>query len=452
MKTNNIMKNLKYLLVATFSTIIVGCVDGDHYGVVSSECHTETATVKIVDDLLVNATTTPQVYQSATDSILEAYVTSSDESGNFYKTISMVAFDDNDNQFGFSIPVDQYNLFNEFEPGRKVYINMNGLNYGFENDGLVIGGDVFNGDIGRIALNEYKKIILRSCEKVNEDDLVNYISVGDAEDDQYLNKLIEFTDVQFDNSSLGGNYFNPNNTAGSGTNHNLNDANSSDFVLLRVSEYATEFKDNKVPFGKGRVRGVQTKYCYSSGGCDYQFLIRTENDVKLDSARDGFSFFNSLDEPFTSFGAYVSDFDSYYNFATIGFWRWQVRSFSGNNYLQMSSYGSGEENRALFVIPVNFDNISDLSFKTKDGYNNGDVLKVYYSLDDLVSPDNNSKVDITSNFTIASGSSSSYAANFTDSGVYTFENLSGNGYIIFEYTGEDYNVTTTMQIDDIVIN
>ena len=45
-------------------------------------------------------------------SIPKAYVTSSDEGGNFYKSISMMSLDGTK---GFSMPVDNYNLFNEFE-------------------------------------------------------------------------------------------------------------------------------------------------------------------------------------------------------------------------------------------------------------------------------------------------------------------------------------------------
>jgi len=55
------------------------------------------------------------LYENLVDYI-EAYVTSSDEGGNFYKSISMVS---TDGSTGFSMPVDNYNLYTEFEPGKK---------------------------------------------------------------------------------------------------------------------------------------------------------------------------------------------------------------------------------------------------------------------------------------------------------------------------------------------
>ena len=64
-------------------------------------------------------------------------------------------------------------------------------------------------------------------------------------------------------------------------------------------------------------------------------------------------------------------------------------------------------------------------------------------------------VDITSQFTIASGTTSGYASTFTNSGNYNIPTtVTGNGFFIFEYSGQGIApaVSTTMQIDDIVVN
>jgi hypothetical protein len=63
-------------------------------------------------------------------------------------------------------------------------------------------------------------------------------------------------------------------------------------------------------------------------------------------------------------------------------------------------------------------------------------------------------VDITSSFTIATGTTSGYANNFTNSGDYVIPaSLTGNGYFIFEYSGNGVGnvLTTTMQLDDIKV-
>ena len=93
------------------------------------------------------------------------------------------------------------------------------------------------------------------------------------------------------------------------------------------------------------------------------------------------------------------------------------------------------------------------SIKTKDGYNNGNCLKVYYSTSYTPGSDigTTSKVNITNNFAIASGTTSGYATNFTNSGDFVIpSSVTGNGFFIFEYTGNGAGgVTTTIQIDDV---
>ncbi len=444
------MKKLKLILTGAILTTFASCVNGDHYGVLESECATMTPTVEIVD-LNGTATTTPQ--QWIGEDVLEAYAVSSDEGGNFYKSISMVGYDTAGNEYGFSIPVDQYNLYTQFEPGRKVYINLNELYFAIDDrtDALEIG-TLYEGQVGRIAINRYEEKIIRSCEKIDEEDLViTGLSITEAQDDQYLNRLIEFDYVQFANSSLGFTYFDANlNSIGGATNHILADEDGNT-LTVRVSEYAT-FAGDMIPDGNGKVRGVMTKYNSSGGGNPYQFMIRTLNDVMLDNPRVDFSFLNTVNEDFESYDTDEDTFVKYFNIAMNGNRLWQVKEYSSNQYIQMSSYNSGSSNRSLFVIPVNFDNANNLSFKTRDGYNNGDPLKVYYSTDfDPSNPTSGTLNDITSNFTIATGTSSGYASNFTNSGVYNL-GLSGNGYIIFEYIGNSSGITTTIQIDDIVIN
>jgi hypothetical protein len=86
------------------------------------------------------------------------------------------------------------------------------------------------------------------------------------------------------------------------------------------------------------------------------------------------------------------------------------------------------------------------------------VLKVYYILDANYTPggivNNANLVDITSSFTYSPGSTSGYPTNFTNSGNYAIPTtVTGNGYFVFEYIGSGLTgLTTTMQIDNIVVN
>ena len=460
------MKNIKLFLTTALIATLTGCVNGDDYNTpdLSDECVTMTSTID-VQDVTSIATSTATQYTS--NDVIEAYVTSSDEGGNFYKSISLVSTDE---QQGFTIPVDSYNLYTKFEPGRLVYINMENLYYAYDSQTSSYEiGNLYNGtQIGRLSGVEFENIILRSCTKVDEEDImVTNMSINDIKaDNSYMHKLIELDNVQFTDESIGKTYYDTTlNSIGGATNHKITDE-FGNTIIVRVSEYAT-FAANEIPSGSGKIRGVLTYYQTSSGE-PYQFMIRTLNDVNLDGPRmeidfyppivgGSVSYLNTLNEPFTSYSTNTQNFPAYINDASIGGRYWQVRAFGGNQYIQMSSFGgTPEQNRTLFIVPVNMTAASTLSFKTKAGFNNGAPLKVYYSTDYNIGSQINTAtlIDITSNFTIDAGPTSGYSSNFVNSGVYNIPaGITGNGVFVFEYSGNgNGGITTTMQNDDIVIN
>jgi hypothetical protein len=456
------MKNLKLVITTAVFTTLLSCVNGDNYGTpdLSNDCVTIAKTKEVADITNISTSTTVRYTTGENTDYIEAYVTSSDEGGNFYKSISMMSLD---GLKGFSMPVDNYNLYTEFEPGRKVTIKLDKNRYFNKQHGSTILGSTYNGGVGRISGVEYKEVILRSCENVNENTIVKNLTIAAAKNDQYLNTLIEFDAVQFTDASLGKKYYDASlNSIGGATNHEISDQFGNK-VIVRVSEFAN-FASSAVPTFNGKVRGVMTKY-----NSDYQFMIRTLKDVNLTNIRldidlnppiggSAIVFDATLNEPFTSYTTTNQQiFPKYINDAAVGSRYWQRKIFGGNTYIQMSSFGgTPEANRTLFIVPVDMTAANTLSFKTKDGFNNGNVLKVYYTTNYIPGTQitNATLVDITSNFTIASGTASGYAANFTNSGNYNIPvGVTGNGFFVFEYVGNGSGgATTTMQIDDIVIN
>ena len=460
------MKKIKLIFGLAIAASIVSCVNSDDYGTpdLSGECFDLTVT-KTVQDITSTSTSTYQQYLG--EDVIEAYVTSSDEGGNFYKSISLVSID---GLVGFSMPVDAYNLYTKFEPGRKVFVNMKDRYFVTEFNSTVIGS-LYNGntpadpsddEVGRISGVEYESIITRSCTKTNEDDIVKHLTISQAKDNQYLNMLIEFDAVQFTEASLGKMYFDESiNNLGGATNHEITDELGNK-IIVRVSEFAT-FSAAIVPSESGKIRGVLTKF-----GSDFQFMVRTLNDIKLTDTRLDIDFFppivgaslvynSSLNEPFTSYNSFDENFPAYINDAAIGSKYWQLREFGGNKYIQMSSFGgTPEANRTLFIVPVDMTGASTLEFKTKTGFNNGQTLKVYYTTDYVPGSQITTATltDITSNFAIDNGPSSGYSSNFLNSGVYNIPaGVTGNGFFVFEYIGNGgSSPTTTMQIDDIIIN
>jgi hypothetical protein len=317
--------------------------------------------------------------------------------------------------------------------------------------------------VGRISGVEYKNVILRSCVDVEENTIVKNLSIAQAKNDQYLNMLIEFDAVQFTDASIGKKYYDASlNSLGGATNHEITDQFGNK-VIVRVSEYAT-FAANAVPSKNGKIRGVMTKY-----NSDYQFMIRTLNDVNLSGNRlaidlypplvgTGIVYDATLNEPFTSYNTTNQQvFPKYINDAAVGSRYWQVKTFGGNKYIQMSSFGgTPEANRTLFIVPVNMTTANTFSFDSKAGFHNGNVLKVYYTTNYTPGAQISTATltDITSRFTISPGLPSGYPTNFTPSGVYNIPvGITGNGFFVFEYLGNGSGgATTTMQIDNIVIN
>lgn len=452
------MKNIKLILSAALLTTLFSCINNDNYNTpdLTGECSDLTVT-KTAQDIAALATPTAQQYTA--DDVIEAYVTSSDEGGNFYKSISMVSMDGTK---GFSMPIDAYNLYTKYEPGRKVYIKMK--NRYFVNNSQTASleiGSLYNGtEVGRVSGVEYEAIVKRGCAKVDENTLVNTLTIAAAKNNANLNKLIEIDNIQFTDASLGKKYFDPTvNNFGGATNHEIADI-AGNKLIIRVSEFAT-FASKSVATGSGKIRGVLTKY-----GSDFQFMVRTENDIQMNNVRfDGappivgnaLVFGSTLNEPFTSYTTTNQQiFPKYINDAAIGTRYWQVKTFGGNKYIQMSSFGgTPEANRTLFFVPVDFTGASTFSFMSKLGFSNGNPLKVYYTTNYVAGSDvNTATLTQISGLTISPGLTTGYPTNFTPSGNWNIPGaLTGNGYIVFEYVGNgNGGITTTAQIDDIVIN
>ncbi len=405
-------------------------------------------------------TKTPSVIPNtptySADDIIEAYVISSDEGGNFYKSMY---FQPLDGSKGFNLSIDDGNVYTKnFQPGKKVYLKLKGL--AFANPTSFAMGLTFGAPpteqyvVDRLA--NYKNYLIPSCDLVSDDDLVHKITLAQANTDTFLNTLVEFDNVQFTDESSSGMF---DTFRIDDYDSSLTITNGTNSLIVRTSRFAN-FAGYKVPSGRGKIRGVLTKY-----NSVYQIIMRTERDVNMPDPRVDYilpiggtaiTYMPTFSETFQSYAVTTKGaiFEKYVNDAYFGSRYWDVKLLSRNKYLQMSSFGSGGSNKTYLAMPVAFTPGNKFSFKTKDGYNLGAVLKVYYSTDYVPKSDMSKAtlVDITSNFVISSGNVNGYASSFVNSGNYVIPaNLTGNGFFIFEYSGTSA-VTTTIEIDDIIVN
>lgn len=465
----NIIKNSYIILITIglFSSCVNDTYDTPKLGDCVDPGLTKTKEVAQIYAVAINPVATPPSVIPNTptytaDDIIEAYVISSDEGGNFYKSMY---FQPTDGSKGFNLSIDEVNLYaKNFQPGKKVFLKMKGLAYGNPTDfgvGLVFGAKPTEQyDVDRLPTLEYPKHLITSCNSVSEDAIVNKITLAQAVSGAaFLNTLVEIDNVQFTGESAGetfdlvrtDDYDSSTFITGNGTTN----------LTIRTSRFAN-FAGYKMSSGKGKIRGVLTKY-----NSTYQIILRTERDVNMPNQRvdyqlpivgNSIQYLPTFTENFESYATTTTGtiFPKYVNDAFKGGRYWDVKIFSSNKYIQMTAFNSGGTNKAYLAMPIAFTPGKKLSFKTKDGFYNGEVLKVYYSKDYVPGGDFSKAtlVDITSSFAIANGTLSGYATNFTNSGFYTIPtSLTGNGFFIFEYSNAGRaQVTSTIQIDDITVN
>ncbi|OMQ12212.1 DUF5689 domain-containing protein [[Flexibacter] sp. ATCC 35103] len=391
--------------------------------------------------------------QYSFNDVIEAYVVSSDEGGNFFKAISFQTLaTDQIPAIGFSVPVDVSNTYIDFRIGNKVYIKLKNqftdLYFGSLRLGSLYVSNSGDPTIGRVSQNDYKNVLNASCVVIDESQLVKSVSIEEALKDDRLNTLIELTDVQFSEEAIGRHYFEESNNVGGATNWNLRDKTGNQ-IIFRTSSYAG-FADNIVPQGSGKVRGIVTKF-----GSDYQMMIRSEKDLVMNGKRT---------VPF-----FAEDFQSVKNNVnfTLPGWSnivekaskiWKSMLYAGNGYAEFNTTSTtAAENIAWLVTPkINM-----------NGYKNA-VLSFRSAQHDLKvdSPLNSLEVYISENFNgsnIAKAKWTKLEANlpslstptrqFISSGGIDLSSYSGNIHIAFKYigSGKDKTLNGAFMVDDVKI-
>ncbi|MFB9120503.1 DUF5689 domain-containing protein [Bergeyella porcorum] len=443
-------------VLALFAVSTQSCVQDNEWDIPPIACENKfnAATITLAD--FVKKAPLFGTYTIPADSaevIVEGYVVSSDEHGNFYNTISIQDKPENPT-VGLQIETRKVNNYSDMPVGAKIRIRANGLVLGTDRGVKKLGSVDPSYAIGRIPDIQFRNYVSGVCEngKMVVEPIVplQLPSLSAAQDVKYINMLVSVPNVQFANSEVGKTFVELN--PATDTDRVIEDITGGTSVL-RNSGYST-FGATKIPEGNGTLTFVVSRYNTS-----WQMLIRSLDDVQFTGNRvlirllggSNLEYKTSFTENFTSYDLANLNNPTYYNYAVEGNRHWAVKSFQSNKYLELSAYLATSNVITYFGIPAEFTGSSKLSFKTKDGFNNGDVLKVYYSTSytpgSFVDP--SKFVDITGKFTIAKGSTATYASSFTDSGEYTIP-ATGKGFIFFEYKGKgSRTLTTTMQLDDI---
>lgn len=462
----NIKQYFKTAFVAALAAITLSsCVDKDEWDTPPINCNNKfDAPNTTLADFKAMAPATGYVLITE-DKIFDAYVISSDENGNFYKTISFQDKAENPTA-GLQMEVDRASNYADFPVGSHIRINAKGLRLGLDRGAVKIGSVDPNFAIGRIPGALFSRYISAVCEG-NGADIVTIKplelpNLSSAAQDKYINMLVTVKDVQFSIGEIypvNKSYIDYVGGAGVDSDRKIEDKTGYS-TTLRSSGFAS-YGSTLLPKGSGNLTFVVSKY-----NQNYQMLIRGLSDVQIPATGTRFdptppkggidiTYPATLLENFEGFsGTNQEVFGQYINDPVLGSRYWQLKSFGGNQYIQLTAFNANGPVDTYFIVPVTFTAGKKLSFDVKMGQDNGSVLKVYTSTDytplgDLTTATLN---DISSSFTIPKGPASGYMDNFVSAGTYELPAaINGKGFVMFRYTGNSSGVTSTIQIDNIKV-
>lgn len=469
MKTN---KFFTLFTIIAMSFAVTSCVQDDDYSVPSSLGDEENALLQTL--LSGNATevTIAQVkamylvesdpgdnaaVQIDENIYVKGYVSSSDQTGNFFKEFYIQ--DSPSNPTGaLKIALNQVDTYNQFNLGREVYINLNGLYVGeerIENGVVTIGGDSETDDFGTtiVRLDEIqsRRFVLRSPTTELMEPLE--VSISQITND-HVGLLVSLQNVEFADNLIGDTYFDPNEAFD--TQRTLQSCEGATYTEfnLETSSFAN-FKNQPLPAGNGTLTAVVNK---TFDGSSLIVALNSPDDVNMTNSRC------TLLTPI-----FIEDFQDvqdnsnldipgWVNFAEEGGELWTEQLFSGVGTAEFSAFSTGDNLNIGWLVSPGIDmdaqNGEILNFKTAqhhlsvDSEDNG--IKVFVSTDfdgsDVLGATWEEK---TANFPTMSTS----WYELIGSGPIDLSSYTGTLYIAFRVTGagNDNDLTGAFQVDDVAI-
>ncbi|SHE95016.1 hypothetical protein SAMN05443633_102378 [Chryseobacterium arachidis] len=394
--------------------------------------------------------------------IFDGYVVSSDENGNFYKTITFQDKPENPT-VGLTIGLNKSMNYTDYPIGAHIRIKANGMLIGKSAGAITIGVEDPNYAIGRIPESIIGRYVSGVCNGAGLEIAtlvpreINLFDLNDS-NSNLINTLVKVKNAQFTKTEIGkplvGVDISGNNID---TSRNIIDIYGGTSIIRTDAFFKPAAYP--IPDKSGEITFVLTRF-----NATYQGAIRGISDINFKSDRfeegivggTSLTYSGAFTENFEGYAVDNYNFPKYLNYAHVGNRYWQVKSFSSNKYIQLTANGGAANTpyTNYFMVPVNFTAANTLTFKVNVGFYNGAALKVYTTTN--YTPGNSITTatlnDITSNFTIPTTPTSGYGT-LTSAGTYSLPtSLTGNGFIVFKYEGNSSGITTTYQLDDITVN
>ena len=288
MKKYNSFFRILFIFIASF--VVMGCVHDDKYNDpdltgyqcldITPNAENTLITYKKVKELykITNGEKTYVFPENSTDYI-EGYVSSSDETGNIYKTIYIQNALENPTE-GFVLSVDAVSTYTRFPQGSKVYIKFKGLAVGTYGELIQLGiKDVkitnpLDKTVARIPEKIIPAHIFKSCSPAGKI-VPKVLKISEfAANNDILGALIQVNDVEFTKNVLCTNFapagFTVDRQIGEGWNTSNNYTATA---VVRNSGFAS-FANQVVPAANGAFIGIFSKFNNS-----FQLYINRVGDL-----------------------------------------------------------------------------------------------------------------------------------------------------------------------------
>ena len=453
---------LKIVAVVLFIGSFTACVQDDDYSVpgnlgqvenqnVTALVANSTAlTIQQVKDMFVAG----QVTQITSNVYVKGYVSSSDESGNFYKEFFIQDAPSNPTA-AIKVVVDASDLFARYNFGREIYIDLKDLYVGEtrSGDGVIAIGEfpnATNDEVENIRENTANTKILRSSVTETIVPLtLNMSAIGASN----IGMFVE-TQAQFPTSLNGASYVDPNDSYDTARTMEYCDGFGYVNFILETSTFAN-FKQIPLPTGSGTIAGVINN---NYNGSNLVMVLNDVNDVDMNDTRctplDINNFTAVLQEDFSSATNNTNlDIPGWTNFAEAGGRVWREKVYQGNGYTEFSAYNSGDaSNIAWLVSPM-----MDMDAQTNE------ILSFTTSKHHLDSAQNTLEVFVSSDFDGTNVLAATWQPitanlvtmndpnyNWINSGSIDLSSYTGNLYVAFKYTGSGTDTTLdgAFRVDD----
>ena len=382
--------------------------------------------------------------------IIEGIVIADDSQDNFYKSIVI-----QDSTAGITIRLDGFGLYTIYPVGTKIFVKLKNMWLGDYAKMIQLGAGVDKSDPGFPELVAVPQPLFdRYLVKGSSNNLLIPKPVRfDQLNDSLQSCLVKINDVEFAPADTGKPYGDAINKL---SVNNIVKACSGGSVYLRTSGFAN-FAAIKTPRGNGSITAIFTVFRTVK-----QLLIRDTSDVQMNGLRcTGGGAKILLYEDFEKITANTDlSTGGWKNIAESGGKYYQGKMANNNRYAEISAFASNQSTLVSWLVlpPVSLANSVHeiLSFKTKDGFDNGGVLQVFASTNyDGGNTPWKAKWTVLKAL-ISKGTISGFGNDWVSSGNISLSSFAGTVYIAFRYDGADpANVfdkrTTTFQLDDVKI-